>query len=235
LVFHILADIILFDSPFRTWQTLAKTPDTWVVATKSYDLIKGGVLRFHIQGAVRGWQGFIFATNQAERTRTLNTLLSQLADIRYFSIKPDHGALAQLNLLHTAHPENPLINHQLVQMHFEMGILDRATALADTRIEATDNAVTRGLMHLLKGQITLNNNNWQSAELSLNAAMTIFSALKLPQLESLTLLEAAWIGYHKKDLRSSMQSLNMAASKGRFCQTRRNILIILSKMPVIAG
>lgn len=212
----------LFDSPFRTWQTLVNItnpPNSWVLATRQYPLEKGAVLRFHIQGEHRGWQGYIFDVTQTGRIEQLNQLLDILADSQYFSVKSNHAALAQLTLLHSASPNNLLINHQLVKMHYESGELDRATALAETQLDLVEHplnhSLDQGLLHLLKAKINMRNDNWVGARLSIDKANQLFGDLNLPQLESLARIQAAWVLYVNKDRRGSMQSLNLAASKAR--------------------
>ncbi len=206
----------LFDSPFVTWQTLAKeSNDTWVLATRLYDTDNGGVLRFHIQGVYRGWQGHIFAVSQGERVEQFNQLLTLLADSEYFSVESEQAALTKLTLLHATTNENILITHQLIEKNYQLGYLDRAAALTDTLLESEPNKVDLGLLHLLKTKIVLRNTNWQSASSNISTAFKTFDELNLPHLESLARIQQAWYEVHDNNYPQIRQSLNIAINKAR--------------------
>ena len=205
----------LYDSPYRTWQTLVSRPDTWLLATKRYVAEQDAVLRFQLQGARRGWHGYIVATDDTSATRELRQLLALLDGSDYFTVASDQAALAQLTLLQNTHPQNPLISRQLVKLYFELGYLDRATALAETLLTQADKLLEQGLLHLLKVRSNTNNNNWQAGRDSAEQAYRIFSELQLPHLVARTQIQMAWVSYYYQDRRRSMQLLNQSASNGR--------------------
>jgi DNA-binding winged helix-turn-helix (wHTH) protein len=206
---------VLFDSPFRTWSAVTDNSEAWVLATRSYDIEQGEVLRFQLQGQNRGWHGYIFSLNQAETYKQLNNLLTILSGSQYFSVQSDHDALSQLTLVHNANPQNFLIAHQLVKLHIELNYLDRATALVNTLLESEETPLKLGIFNLLKAKITMNNDNWQSAQTSIEAAIKTFDALELPQLQSLANIASAWVWYSNKNVKRSIQSLDLAAHQAR--------------------
>ena len=205
----------LFDSPYRTWQAVAGRPDTWLLATKRYVAEQEAVLRFQLQGVHRGWHGYIVASDDRSANRELRELLALLEDSDYFTVASDQAALAQLTLLQNTHPQNPLISRQMVKLYFELGYLDRATALAETQLTQADRSLEQGLLHLLKVRSNTNNNNWQAGRDSVEQAYRIFSELQLPHLVARTQIQMAWVSYYYQDHRRSMQLLNQSASNGR--------------------
>ena len=126
----------LFDSPFTTWKMLTTEPETLVIGGRLYRVNNGDVLRFHIQGKHRGWQGYLYSKTTAELEKQLNQLLTALADTDYFAVKSEPIALAKLTILNNLHPNNLLISYQLMQLNYELGYLDRALALIDTQLNA---------------------------------------------------------------------------------------------------
>jgi len=205
----------LFDSPFRTWKVLADKPSTWVLATRLYDINNGGVLRFHIQGKYRGWEGHIFAVNQSDRIEQLNQLLRLLVDSEFLTIKSEHAALAKLTALHNKASDNSLIAYQLTKQNYELGYLDRATALANMMLESKPSELDFGLLHLLKTKIVLRNTNWQSASSNITAALKVFNELNLPHLESQALIQQSWYEVHNNNYPQIRKSLNFAINKAR--------------------
>jgi len=208
----------LFDSPFLTWKAETKTSDSLVLATRFYDVKNGCVLRFHIQGMYRGWQGYVFSATQHETIEQLTQLIELLADSEYFSVKSEHLALSKLNFLHNSVAENSLITFQLIKSNYELGYLDRATALADTLLESMPNRLNLGLLHLLKSKIILRNTNWKSAKSSITEALKAFNILNLPHLESLTRIDEAWYEVHNNNYPQIRKSLNFAISKARIAE-----------------
>jgi DNA-binding winged helix-turn-helix (wHTH) protein len=206
---------VLFHSPFHTWNQVEKRRGDLLLATQNYHLEEGGVLRFYIQGAQRGWQGYIEGELYEHRVAQLEVLLRQLAHNQYFSIESDNAALAQLTIMNEAHPENLLTHYQLIKFHFESEYYDLAAALADTYLDKVKSSFNIALLHLMKVEIMMRTKNWQSAGLSADIAVNTFKQLGLSQLESLALIQNAWISVYHRDILLAMQSLNMAAIKAR--------------------
>lgn len=210
----VLTTQIFFDSPYTSWKKIAKTSSTLLLATRLYDIQNALVLRFHIQGEYRGWQGHIYASDQEELYKRLDDLLTLLAGSEYFSVKSAHSALAKLTLLHES-AANDLLTYQLINMNYELGYLDRAIAFIDTQIELEPNKLELGLLHLLKAKIILKNTDWQSSQRHIVKAIELFDELNLPHLEYLTRIEQAWYEVHNSDYSRVRSSLNLAIARAR--------------------
>lgn len=204
----------LFDSPFSSWESLSDSVNDLAVATKTYQFSQGELLRFHIQGKNRGWQGYIHESAD-KAIEQLVELLIILSQTEFFSLESDNAALAELVLLQNQKPENFLINHQLITMHFQLGHYDLATALINQQLVSSPGQLNLGLLQRLKAKSTMENENWQDAETNINQALRTFNQLNLPQLTSLALLDVAWVHYVKRDHPASMRSLNQSATKAR--------------------
>ncbi|KAF7769838.1 hypothetical protein PCIT_a2746 [Pseudoalteromonas citrea] len=121
----------LFDSPYRSWQQLSQSAEQLVLSGKFYPLADDTILlRFYVQGAHRGWQGYISAQTQEHATLQLRAFIKTVAGSDYFSLKPASAALAQLTVLHNQQPDNLFFLHKLILSHYELEHLDMASALA---------------------------------------------------------------------------------------------------------
>jgi len=209
-----LAQQQLLDSPYKTWQKLRKK-NSWLITTRYYPLSNAGVLRFHVQGAMRGWHGYILGDTEAIRYQQLNRLLAMLSEGNYLEINSDHAALAYLSLLQNDNPDDLLLNYQLIALNFSLGNLDRAAALTEIQISKQENQFHRGLFSLLHARISMWNDNWQAALESTAVALELFNSLNLPQLIALATEREAWIKYYYDDNQGAMQSLNTSASFAR--------------------
>jgi len=205
----------LFDSPYSSWQQHITNKKHLLVATKLYSVKDKKALRFYIQGEKHGWHDYILAENEEQAISQFNSLLLLLASSNYFSISSDHEVLAKLTILMSEQPANDLLSQQLIKQTFKLNDLDRATALIDLQLVEKTTLLRQGLLYLLKTNITMRNKQWSTAEQSISQALSIFQELKLPQLESRSLIESSWIYMVDKRFRLSMQVLNQAASKAR--------------------
>ena len=205
----------LFDSPFSVWQRNNSNATRWLVASRPYTINDKLAIRFHIQGAQRGWHDYILADNKNDSLNQLAQLLSLLASTRYFEVESDHTALAELTLLIDKHPDLEQLNDQQIRLQFKLNELDRANALADRQLSTASSHFRAGLLYLLKAQINLWNKNNMAAEESVNQALAIFRELKQDSLEASALVELSWVHLANLKLRQGMQVLNQAASKAR--------------------
>lgn len=204
----------LFDSPFATWRELANKHER-LLAIKTYDIASGTILKFHIQGAKRGWQGYIFNSTQDENIAKMNWLVSSLTGSDFFEVESDYNALATLTTLHTAYPNELLLVHQIVQLNYRLGSLDRAIALTEEQITAQKESFHLGLFHQLNAQLSTWNQNWQRSMESNDATLEIFKSLQIPHLAAKAFIQDAWIKYYFQNGQDSMESLNQAIKKAR--------------------
>ena len=205
----------LFDSPNRSWQTYAQKESDWLIATKFYQLDNNVVLRFHLQGAKRGWHDHIYAPSQKEAENELDSLLKLLSASRYFTSANIHSALAELTLLVNNKLDNVLLNQQIIKAYVELDDLDRALALVDLQLSQQHPELRLGLLYLLKGEIAANHRQWDVSSESNKLAVDIFTKLNLPHLEAVALIQAAWQNVAGRDFRADMQTLSQAISKAR--------------------
>jgi len=210
----------LFDSPYVTWNKYATINSHWLIATRLYELEDNLALRFHIQGAKRGWQGYLLATNLTEATEKLNQLSEALSSTNYFTVKSTYAALAELTVIAEKIPDKLLVNHQLIKLNYQLNSLDRANVLADqilaehTFVEHTEK-LNKGLIHLSTAQVNLRSQNNNAAEEHIEKALPIFQEFNLPHLEAQALIKLSWIGLSRQEFRKSVNLLNQAASKAR--------------------
>lgn len=210
----------LFDSPYVTWNKYATTNSHWLIATRLYELEDNLALRFHIQGASRGWQGYLLATNLTEATDKLNQLSTALSSTNYFTVKSTYAALAELTVIAEKIPDKSLVNHQMIKLNYQLNNLDRANVLADqilaeyTFVEHTEK-LNKGLIHLSTAQVNLRSQNNNAAEEHIEKALPIFQELNLPHLEAQALIKLSWVGLFRQEFRKSVNLLNQAASKAR--------------------
>lgn len=205
----------LFDSPFSVWQKNNTSETRWLVAIKHYFVNDKLAVRFHIQGAQRGWHDYMLANDENDAQNKLAQLLSLLASTRYFEVGSDHTALAELTVLIDKNPEHAQLHTQQIKLLFKLNELDKANALADRQLSSESNRFRTGLLHLLKAQINLWNKHNSAASDSADKAVTVFSELKHGVLEASALVELSWVHFANNELRQGMQLLNQAASKAR--------------------
>jgi len=209
----------LFNSPFRTWKTYSTSEHQLFLSYKLYPLdgkAKGETaLRFYLQGKYRGWQGYIVGKTHTSLTTQLTQLLDSVQPTAYFSLKSSTAALAELTLLLNKQPNNLLLKQQLIQIHYELGNYDLASALVDNELTRQQHILNIGILHLLKVDISARNSNWQTAEKHIGRALSTISELNFPQLESNVLIQAAWVSFVNRDYRQTIRYLNAAANKAR--------------------
>jgi len=208
----------LFDSPFKTWQSLSQSDEQLLLTYKIYSLADETVLRFYLQGKYRGWQGYIVDDSIGLVAIKLNQLLEMLQSSVYFSLKSANAALAQLTLLHNTQPNNQLLTQKLIQFHYELDDFDVANALVDHELKKPQHILNRGLYHQLKVNIANKNSNWPRAQKDVEETLRIFTTLNLPQLESTALIQASWFAFLNQENQKSREYLNTAANKARIAQ-----------------
>lgn len=205
----------LFDSPYSNWSLHAASEADWLVATRDYSIKDKTAVRFHIQGAKRGWHHYIEADNKQDAEKKLRGLVDILTTTSYFNSEYTHTALAELTLLVANHPENTLLKDQLIKLYFQLNELDKASALVDQEINNSHSLFRTGLLLLLKTRITSWNKNHLASKQSVEKALQIFTELQLSQLKSLTLIQLAWVHLVDLDFRQGMHALNSAANEAR--------------------
>ncbi|CAH9049599.1 hypothetical protein PSECIP111854_00244 [Pseudoalteromonas sp. CIP111854] len=210
-----LSTHILFNSPFDTWKTTAVNQGNWLLATRVYPLDTGVALRFHIQGAKRGWSDYIESDNLNQAYQQLEVLLSQLAKTAYFSEQEDTVALTLLPIQDDTHANMTLVELQRAKLFFKLNELDAAEASVNLQLSQFNSALRAGLLHLLKTQINLWDQRWLEAQVNADKAIDYFQKLTLQQLESQALIELAWLNLVNQEFRQGIQILNRAASKAR--------------------
>lgn len=210
----------LFDSPFQTWHSFSHFDKQLLFSYKLYPISgKTNVtLRFYLQGKQRGWQGYIVDTPVNSIVDQLTQFLKILLPTPYFILESDNAALAQLTLLHETHPENSLIIRQLAHFHDERRDFDIANALVDSALNSETTNLYIGLLHLLKVNINTRDANWTKAEKHITQAQSVFQELQLPHLESLTLVQSAWIDFVHQSYSKSREKVNTAANKARIAE-----------------
>ncbi len=203
----------IFDSPFHTWQRLKQSDTDLIFAFKLFPSGDSKVVRFHIQGKQRGWQGYLHLTDNKHQSE-FEQLIKALKESNYFQVTSDNTALAELTLLGDKYPNNKLIQMQLIAFHIEFGNYDFASALADKYLATTSN-LNQGLLYLYKAKSTMENEQWHATKNHLTNALAIFTQLELAQLEAHALIEFAWVHYIENTPIDIMGSLNKAARKAR--------------------
>lgn len=205
----------VFDSPFSSWRQYATKNTQWLVAYRLYNVQNTVVLRFHLQGANRGWQDYIQAKTAIEAKKQLGELIDLLSSSNYFAVSLHHAARAELTVLANNNTRNTLINTQLIQLSYQLNDLDLANVLVDQLLDQNPTELRYGLLSLMKARINLWDRNDRLAEESINNALPIFQKLKLTHLKSQALIELAWVHLSKQEFRQGVQVLNQAASKAR--------------------
>lgn len=205
----------LFDSPYSSWSKYATSRTHWLIGTKLYKLEHNVALRFHIQGANRGWHGYFLATNLNEAFDKLNHLSATLSSTKYFTIESTYAALAELTVIADEIPDNSLISHQIINLNYQLDNLDRANILADQALAEHAENLDKGLIYLLKAQVNLWNQNDKAAEENIKKALSIFKIFNLPHLEAQALIELSWVSLARREFREGVNLLNQAASKAR--------------------
>lgn len=204
-----------FDSPSSSWQQFAQNENQWIVATRIYPFENQVALRFLIQGKQRGWQDYIVANNVAEANAQFTTLLSVLAQTHYFSAPLTHTAQAELTVLLDNSALSELVYRQLIRLNDELNEFEHANLLAEQQLNKSNNALDRGLLHLIKASVNLRDRKEAAAQESIKAALGIFKALNLAHLEAQALIEQAWLLLAEQEHRQGIQVLNKAANKAR--------------------
>ena len=215
LVREKIATQSLFDSPYNSWKAHTINSTQWLVATRLYPIEENVALRFHIQGAKRGWSDYIMAPNEGLAYKQLDAMLSLLAKTQYFTIDSNSSALTELNDLIDRTPNDDLLIQQLIKFHIELNEPDIANSLVNQQLAKENSQLRTGLLYLLQYEITPLTRQWDVARKSTAQAMQIFQRLKLPQLESIALIRSAWVDLAEEKFRNGIQALNKAASKAR--------------------
>jgi len=214
-----LTSSTLFDSPFEIWEEYSQSEEQLLLSYKLY-LSQGSaqdemLMRFLIQGKNRGWQGYIIGRTVGDVTAQLTQLLETIQSTSYFSLDSEKAALAQLVLLQNVQSDNPIFTLQLVQQYFELEDFDNANALFDEAIMKPQHPLYLGLFHFIKTKISMRNSDWEKAQQYVDITIEKFSTLRVPQLKSKALIEAAWVSIAFAPHTESIEYLNLAAHKAR--------------------
>ncbi|NVK26031.1 MAG: winged helix-turn-helix domain-containing protein [Gammaproteobacteria bacterium] len=205
----------VFDAPYEAWNSNTNGQNNWLVATKFYEIEQGVVLRFHIQGAERGWQDYLLGDSKKEVLLLLEQLLFTLSSTNYFTVPLEHTARAELILLSNELPQSEILFNQLIKTNFALNEFDRAAILIEQQLHKPTSDLQIGLLHLLKANIYLWNNKAQIAGDSLFKALSKFRSLGLLHLEAKALIEQGWYYLATQQFRNGIQILNQAASIAR--------------------
>lgn len=204
-----------FDSPFQMWSEAGYQTTDLMLAHKSYITKNGYVLRFQIQGAERGWEGYVEGQSIESNIRQLTNLIRKLSSSNYFTVTADRHALAELTLLQNNSATTSLLEIQQIKHQFQSENFDFANAMADSLLSKSHSILHRGIVLSLKTRIAMATESWDSAALSVNAASNIFDELNIPHLQARVLIEKAWVLFVTEGTRGSMEALNTAANKAR--------------------
>ncbi len=209
----------LFDSPFETWKRLSgANQHQKVIAVKRYTTDLGEVMRFQIQGAKRGWHGYLFSETQEDNVQQLNVLLSNLAETDFFEQSSDYAALARLIPLYNANPDSLLLLHHMIELNFKLGNLDRAVAMTENQLTTLKDEFSIGLFHQLNAKVNTWNQNWQRGQQSSDIALQIFTRLNLHSLTAHAYIQDAWVQYFFQQHQQAKQSLNQAVIHARLAE-----------------
>lgn len=89
-------------------------------------------LSFVLQGRSNQWRGYLTGSNAPELALALHSLLSKIATIKVFWEASDWRLIdAQLQILHSEHPDDLGIHYRLVENLFYLGDMDNAKIQAD--------------------------------------------------------------------------------------------------------
>ncbi|MEO2266068.1 winged helix-turn-helix domain-containing protein [Pseudoalteromonas sp. YIC-656] len=205
----------LFDSPDVLWAKHTSERNQLLIGTKFYAVGQQVALRFHIQGAERGWQDYLLGNSRIEAMSKLEHLLTQLSSSRYFEASKANTALAELMTLNDDVQSYELVSTQRIKLLFQLSDFDKANTLIEQLLTENPSMLRKGLLYLLKTQISSWNRDDDTAQESITKALAIFKTLNLAQLEAQALIEAAWVHLAKQSFRQGIQVLNQAASRAR--------------------
>lgn len=192
----VLATQGLFDSPFITWQQHHQTTQDLLLAYRTYKINYQGkdqiVLRFHIQGKERGWQGYIVEDSIKDIDLHFSNFISRITTIDYFVVETERAVLAQLSLLHTKYPKEPLLALQLAKAYFDIEAFSILSALIEQSTKSNNHPLYQGLFDFIKVEMFGREQKRSDARKAISQAIEHFSALNLPQLISLAQIDAAF-------------------------------------------
>ena len=205
----------VFDSPFTHWQSVENEESPLLVATQLYPVEKAVALRFIVQGAQRNWQDHLIAENAHDAEMALADLLHALSDSDYLSISSDFGALAELNVLAHALPNNELVKRQLVKSYTESEQLQQANVLLNDLLANYASQLEYGMLLLLKNDLAMKQKNWPQAKQSALQAIDVLMPLSLSHLLASAHIQASWSYMFEENFREGMAILNSAATHAR--------------------
>lgn len=205
----------LFDSPDVLWAKYTSDNSQLLIATTFYSIGRKVALRFHIQGAERGWQDYLLGNSRIEAMSKLEHLLTELSSSRYFQASKANRALAELMTINPDVPNYELVSTQRIKLLFQLSDFDKANTLIEQLLTENPSMLREGVLYLLKTQISSWNRKDDTAQESVTKALTIFKTLNLAQLEAQALIEQAWIHLAKQSFRQGIQVLNQAVSRAR--------------------
>lgn len=205
----------LFDSPSALWAKYASERSQLLIATSFYSVGQHVALKFHIQGAERGWQDYLLGSSRIEALSKLEYLLTDLSSSRYFQTLKPNKALAELMTLSDDEQNYQLVSTQQIKLLFQLSDFDKANTLIEQLLSEPPSMLRQGLLYLLKAQISSWNRKDDAAQESITKALSIFKTLSLAQLEAQALIEQAWVHLAKQSFRQGIQVLNQAVSRAR--------------------
>ncbi len=205
----------VIDSPVKHRNELGLSPSQLLVATQLYSFDNRVALRFYVQGAHRNWHDHIVATTEQQARQALTSLLNLIVGSKYFSIKTDHGALAELTVLNHELPNNHHIKRQLLKAHLLFEQLPQANALlAELQSQVTNN-LDKGLLLYLQNDAAMKAKDWPLARQSIAKAISLFEQIGLSHVTARAYISSSWGYMVEQQFREGMAKLNRAVTHAR--------------------
>ncbi|WP_440055757.1 winged helix-turn-helix domain-containing protein [Pseudoalteromonas sp. T1lg65] len=196
-------------------QYLNLNPSQWFVASQAYPVNGGMALRFSISTTKRDWNDYIFSKDTSGAQSQLAALLKLLARSGYFEVATDAQALAILKVLNGPKHLQAVILQQQALLQFRFHEFDMADALLAQQLKAKNSLLRTGLLSLLKTDVNQWNQQWESAKLDAERAISAFQQLSLEHLEAKALIQSSWLYLVEQDFRQAILVLNRAIAKAR--------------------
>ena len=222
----------VFDSPYETWQKESLNDSQWLVGKIHYDLKSGHALRFHIQGAKRGWSDYIYGATAAETEEIYLALIKKIAAIDFLTIPSEHAALSALTVLFNKYPQDDLLNRALAKQYLQADQFSQA--ISHTNNLYSENRLSKGLLLLIQSKVLAEQHQFELSKNLAQQAASLFSSLALPQLEADALLVKSWNFMGKEEFISGIKVLNKALNKARVSNEKLLELDILLTQSMMA-
>ena len=174
-------------------------------------------MRFHVQGAARGWQDYLVVDDSQQGATRLTALVDALRSSDYFSVHNDHQAYVSLTQLDSLQDEmlHTLIERQKVRLLYLLNEHELAEQVAQRSMETVSDPLQRGLLLLEKAQNLMFLNRWTEVGQEITESDQLFASLGLTHLQAAAALEQAWAHFANQTFRQGIEVLNGAATKAR--------------------